>query len=164
MGVKREGLGCPAKASPQCSLLPLRCYRCPWKKTLLLCQPLPYNPEADTAIQPLIWCSDSLSSSVSTSPEEWFFHIPDGGNLGILLLAGRPSWDPPRLRAKTNINTTNKHDETTIRQNPPRLRTEFPRLAMHLGFRRPPLHVGFPFTWDFPPTREEFSLIRNFPL
>ena len=30
------------------------------KKTLLLCEPLPCKPAAETPILPLIWCSDSF--------------------------------------------------------------------------------------------------------
>ena len=44
------------------------------QKTLLLCEPWPRNSSAETALLPLIWCSDSLSSHVSASPEECFLH------------------------------------------------------------------------------------------
>ena len=43
-------------------------------KTLLLHEPLPCNPAAETALQPLISCSESSSSDVYSSPEECFFH------------------------------------------------------------------------------------------
>ena len=42
-------------------------------KTLLLRQPLPCNPAAETALQPLIWCLESSFVFVSSSPEGWFF-------------------------------------------------------------------------------------------
>ena len=44
------------------------------EKTLLLPEPWPSNPAAETASQPLIWCSESLSSKSSSSPEECLFH------------------------------------------------------------------------------------------
>ena len=44
------------------------------EKTLLLHEPLPCNPTAEAALQPLIWCSASFNSSVSCSPEDCFFH------------------------------------------------------------------------------------------
>ena len=34
-------------------------YRCLWGKKLLLRKPLPCNAAAETALQPLIWCSKS---------------------------------------------------------------------------------------------------------
>ena len=43
------------------------------KQTILLCKPLPCIPAAETAIQLLIWCSESPSSHMSSSPEECFF-------------------------------------------------------------------------------------------
>ena len=49
-----------------------RC-RCLWNK-LLLREPLPCNPAAETAILTLLWCSDSLSSQMWFSPEDSFFH------------------------------------------------------------------------------------------
>ena len=39
-------------------------------KTFLLCKPWPRDPEAETAIQPLIWCSESLSVNMYYSQEE----------------------------------------------------------------------------------------------
>ena len=48
-------------------------YMRPWK-TLLLCEPSPCNSSAETSLQPLIWCSESLSSQVSSFPEECFVH------------------------------------------------------------------------------------------
>ena len=42
-------------------------------KTLLLREPLPCNPAAETAIQPLIWCSESQHSNVYSFREECFF-------------------------------------------------------------------------------------------
>ena len=44
------------------------------KTTLLFCKPLPCNPAVETAIQPLIWCSEGSFSQGSSSPEEGFFH------------------------------------------------------------------------------------------
>ena len=44
------------------------------EKTFLSREPLPCNPAAETALQPLIWCSERESSHVSSSPEECFFH------------------------------------------------------------------------------------------
>ena len=49
-------------------------YWCLWTKALLLGEPSPCNPSAETALQPLIWCSESLSSYMDSSPEECFFH------------------------------------------------------------------------------------------
>ena len=43
-------------------------------KTLLLGEPLPCNPAAETALEPLIWCSESLFPYKSSSPEVLFFH------------------------------------------------------------------------------------------
>ena len=42
------------------------------KKTLLLCEPLPCNTSAETAIQPLNCCFNE-TSHMSSSPEECFF-------------------------------------------------------------------------------------------
>ena len=42
--------------------------------TLLLCEPRSCNPAAETALQPLVWCSESFSSQGYSSPEECFFH------------------------------------------------------------------------------------------
>ena len=39
----------------------------------LFCQPLPCDPAAEIALQPLIWCSESLSAQESSSLEECFF-------------------------------------------------------------------------------------------
>ena len=44
------------------------------EKTLLLPEPWPSNPAAETAFEPLIWCSESLSSRGSSSTEECVFH------------------------------------------------------------------------------------------
>ena len=44
-----------------------------FEKTLLLCEPVPCNPVAETALQPLIQHSESLSPQASSSPEECFF-------------------------------------------------------------------------------------------
>ena len=41
---------------------------------VLLRRPFPCSPAAETAIQPLIWGSESLCSNVCTSPQECFFH------------------------------------------------------------------------------------------
>ena len=41
--------------------------------TLLSCQPLPGNAAAETALQPPIWCFESLSSRGYSYPEEFFF-------------------------------------------------------------------------------------------
>ena len=57
------GAAKPAPA-PRC-LLPV-----PVKRTLLLGEPLPCNPAAETALQPLLWCSESYYSSVYHFPEE----------------------------------------------------------------------------------------------
>ena len=46
----------------------------PVKNTLLLPEPWPSNPTAETALQPIIWCSESLSSRGSSSPEECFLY------------------------------------------------------------------------------------------
>ena len=43
-------------------------------KSFLLCQPLPGNAAAETALQPLIWSSDGPFPQISSSPEECFFH------------------------------------------------------------------------------------------
>ena len=43
------------------------------KRTLLSGKPSPCNPAAETALQPLMWCSESLSSHGSSHPEEFFF-------------------------------------------------------------------------------------------
>ena len=43
------------------------------KQALLLGEPLPCNPEAETARQPLIWRSESLSSQGNHFPDECFF-------------------------------------------------------------------------------------------
>ena len=47
-----------------------------WEKTLLSWKPLPSSPATKTALQPLIWCSESLYSNVSSSPEEFFSQTP----------------------------------------------------------------------------------------
>ena len=39
-----------------------------------MCQPLPCNEVAETALQPLICCSESSPSHLSPSPEECLFH------------------------------------------------------------------------------------------
>ena len=44
------------------------------KKQLLLGEPWPSNPEAETALQPLIWHSEGLSYQGSSSLEDCFFH------------------------------------------------------------------------------------------
>ena len=44
------------------------------EKTLLSCEPLPCNSAAEAALQTLIWLSESLSSYMSSSPEECYFH------------------------------------------------------------------------------------------
>ena len=44
------------------------------EKALLLGEPLPCDPAAETAILPLIWHSEGLSSRGSSLPEECFFH------------------------------------------------------------------------------------------
>ena len=57
-----------------------------YENTLLLRKPLPCSPAAETAPQPLIWCSESQSSNVYSFPEECFCsrtpvalpHRPDG--------------------------------------------------------------------------------------
>ena len=48
-------------------------YRCQGKTQLLLGKPSPCNPAAETAIQPLIGCSESLLSHAPSSPEECLF-------------------------------------------------------------------------------------------
>ena len=47
-------------------------------KTLLLSEPFPCHPAAETALQPLIWCSESLSSNASSSPEVFSSQTPVG--------------------------------------------------------------------------------------
>ena len=44
------------------------------EKSFLLSEPLPCNPEAETAIQPLIWHCEGLSSQLSCFPKECSFH------------------------------------------------------------------------------------------
>ena len=44
-------------------------------KTFPLCQPLPCNPAAESAIQPLIWCFENISSYMVYFPEELFFSL-----------------------------------------------------------------------------------------
>ena len=44
------------------------------KRNVLLREPWPCNPAAETAIRPLIWCFESWLSRVPFSPEECFFH------------------------------------------------------------------------------------------
>ena len=44
-----------------------------FEKTLPLCEPLSCNPAAETALQVLIWCPESLSSQGLSSLEECFF-------------------------------------------------------------------------------------------
>ena len=43
------------------------------KKTLLLRKPLRCSPAAETALQPLIRCSESQKSNVHSAPEDGFF-------------------------------------------------------------------------------------------
>ena len=43
------------------------------EKTLLLCQTLPCNPAAETALQTLIWCSENIFSRGLSFPEECIF-------------------------------------------------------------------------------------------
>ena len=43
------------------------------EKNTPLCEPSPCNPSAETAIQPLIWCSESLYAELYFSLEECFF-------------------------------------------------------------------------------------------
>ena len=45
-----------------------------FEKTLLLAEPLPRNPEAETALQSLIWHSEGLFVRPNYSQEECFFH------------------------------------------------------------------------------------------
>ena len=47
--------------------------QCLWM-ILLLCKPSPFNSAADTPVLPLTWCSKSLSSQGSSSPEECIFN------------------------------------------------------------------------------------------
>ena len=42
-------------------------------RKLILCKPLPCDPVAETALQALIWCSESRYSHMYDSPEECFF-------------------------------------------------------------------------------------------
>ena len=44
------------------------------EKTLLLCEPFPCSPAAETALQPPSWCSESLSTRGHSYPEDCFFH------------------------------------------------------------------------------------------
>ena len=44
------------------------------KNTLLSCEPLPGNPAAEIALQPLIWCSESPSSPCILFSGGVFFH------------------------------------------------------------------------------------------
>ena len=48
-----------------------------------LCKPLPCNPSAETALQPMIWCLKSLSGQESSSLEERFLsqHTPASHHL-----------------------------------------------------------------------------------
>ena len=62
--VKRET--CVTAATNHCY------YWCLWKETLLFCRPLPCNPAAEAALQPVIWRSEGSCSQVSSSPEECF--------------------------------------------------------------------------------------------
>ena len=48
------------------------------KKAIPLSEPLSRNPAAETALQPLTWCSESLSSHQSPSPEEECFFTGTG--------------------------------------------------------------------------------------
>ena len=41
-------------------------FQCPWNKTLPVREPLSCSPAAETALQPLIWCSESLYSKGSS--------------------------------------------------------------------------------------------------
>ena len=45
-----------------------------YKPTLLLREPLPCNAAAETALAPLVWCFESVSSRGYSYPEECFVH------------------------------------------------------------------------------------------
>ena len=62
------------------------------EKTLLLDEPWPCNPEAETALQPLIWCSESLFSHVPSSLEELFFTDASNIQETFSLLSFRLAW------------------------------------------------------------------------
>ena len=49
--------------------------RCVCVKQLVLREPLPCSPSAETALQPSIWCLESLSAQESFSCGGVFFHI-----------------------------------------------------------------------------------------
>ena len=55
------------------------------QKTFLFCKTLPFNLAVETAIQPLIWCSEGSFSQGSSSPEECLF--TDIGRYCIYALA-----------------------------------------------------------------------------
>ena len=59
------------------------------ENTSLLRGPLPCNPAAETALQPMIWCSESLFSHLSASPEYCFFT-----DSGIHVWAGQAARQP----------------------------------------------------------------------
>ena len=49
------------------------------KKLFLLREPWPYNPAAETALQPLIWCCRNQCSHLSSSLQEYFCSQTPGG-------------------------------------------------------------------------------------
>ena len=59
------------------------------KKTFLSGEPLPCSPEAETALQPLSWLSESSSSHMLFSPEECFFAQTPVRLSALALLIGR---------------------------------------------------------------------------
>ena len=67
------------QASPQAPLLPV-----PVKKENLFCQPLLCSPAAEIALQPLAWCSESLSYHLYSSLEGFLF--TDAGITAVVVL------------------------------------------------------------------------------
>ena len=66
-----DAVGCPAVCCTMLCFLMLPAFV---KKTMsLLCEPLPCNPVPKTALQLLIWCSESLSSEGPSSLDELCF-------------------------------------------------------------------------------------------
>ena len=73
----------------------------PVNKTLLLCEPLPFNPEEATPVLPLIWCSDSLFSHVSSPPEEFFFTDTDSATVTVISISNSTSIS---IRISTSVS------------------------------------------------------------
>ena len=80
------------------------------KKATLLCEPMPCSPAAETAILPLTWCSESLSSRGSSSPEECFFSQTPA-RAPARITSG--PWAKARARARARTRTRAGGQETS---------------------------------------------------